>query len=77
VRIISQVITDAISDAAAASDDEMNAGNIPAELSQLSSLQELRLDSNKLSGNDAISDAAAASDDDMNREYSSSVMSVE
>ena len=47
--------------------DDMNAGNIPHELSQ-SSLQRLELDNNKLSGEsyDAISDAAAATDDDIN-----------
>ena len=43
---------DAISDATAAShDDDMNAGNIPAEISQLSSLQVLHLSENNLSGN--------------------------
>ena len=40
----------------------MNVGNIPAELSQLSSLQWLDLSSNNLSGN--YSDATAASNDD-------------
>ena len=53
MRIIYQVINDAISEAAAATNDDVdvNAGNIPAELSQLSSLQELYLSHNNLSGN--------------------------
>jgi len=44
----------------------MNAGNIPNELSQLSSLQLLALSNNNLSGEsyDATYDAAAATDDD-------------
>ena len=46
--MISQVINDA---AAASDDDDINAGNIPAELSQLSSLQFLILNNNYLSGN--------------------------
>jgi len=41
-----------VSDAAAASnDDDVNAGNIPHELSQLSNLQMLGLSNNNLSGN--------------------------
>jgi hypothetical protein len=42
----------------------MSVGNIPADLSQLSSLERLDLSNNILSGNDAISDVAASSDDD-------------
>ena len=50
--MISQVINDAISDATAASNhDDMGAGNIPAEISQLSFLQNLALSNNNLSGN--------------------------
>jgi hypothetical protein len=41
-----------ISDAAASNDgDDMNAGNIPAVLSQLSTLKVLNLINNNLSGN--------------------------
>ena len=49
VVMIFQVIND--DTAAASNHDDMNAGNIPAELSQLSSLQMLGLSSNNLSGN--------------------------
>jgi hypothetical protein len=53
---------------AASNDDDVNVGNIPHELSQLSSLQWLYLSDNNLSGEsyDAIS-VADAGDDDVKR----------
>ena len=66
MRIISQVINDAIFDAAAAlMNIDMNAGNIPAELSHLRSLQMLGLSTNNLSGNQCCYHSAS-DDDDLN-----------